>query len=51
MSEDENGGDVMKKIDRTGEVSVNNFGSKIIIKEYRKATDIDIYFPEYDFSF
>ena len=41
----------MKKIDRTGEVSVNNFGSKIIIKEYRKATDIDIYFPEYDFSF
>ena len=36
----------MKKIDRTGEVSVNNFGSKIIIKEYRKATDIDIYFPD-----
>ena len=41
----------MKKIERTGDVSVNNFGSKIIIKEYRKATDIDIYFPEYDFSF
>ena len=37
-----------KKIDRTGEESINNFGSKIIIKEYRGALDIDIYFPEYN---
>ena len=41
----------MKKIDRTGEVSVNNFGSKIIIIRYRYRRDIDIYFPEYDWIF
>ena len=40
-----------KKIDRTGEEGYNEFGSKIIIKEYRKAIDIDVYFPEYDFTF
>lgn len=38
-----------KIIDRTGEVSYNNFGSKIIIKEYRGSHDIDVYFPEYDY--
>ena len=37
-----------KAIDRTGEESINNFGSKMIIKEYRNATDIDVYFPEYN---
>lgn len=36
------------KIDRTREVGYNNFGSKMIIKEYRNAKDIDVYFPEYD---
>ena len=41
----------MKKIDKTGEINYNNFGSKIIIKEYRKAIDIDVYFPEYDWTF
>ena len=41
----------MRKIDRTGEIKYNNFGSKMIIKEYRKAIDIDIYFPEYDWTF
>ena len=35
----------MKKIDRTGEERLNNFGSKMIIVEYRKAMDIDVYFP------
>ena len=40
-----------KKIDRTGEEGYNEFGSKIIIKEYRKAIDIDIYFPKYDWTF
>ena len=40
-----------KKIDRTGEERVNKFGSKMIIKEYRNAIDIDIYFPEYDWTF
>ena len=40
-----------RKIDRTGEERLNNFGSKMIIKEYRKAIDIDVYFPEYDWTF
>ncbi len=40
----------MKKIDRTGEVSYNNFGSKIIIKEYRKRKDIDVYFEKYNYT-
>ena len=39
-----------KAIDRTGEERVNKFGSKMIIKEYRKAMDIDVYFPEYDWT-
>ena len=40
-----------KKIDKTGEKGTNNFGSKMVIKEYRGATDIDVYFPEYDWIF
>ena len=40
-----------KKIDRIGEESVNKFGSKMIISEYRKATDVDVYFPEYNWTF
>lgn len=39
------------KIDRTGEKGVNNFGSEMIIIEYRGALDIDVYFPEYDWTF
>lgn len=39
------------KIDRTGEKSINNFGSEMIIIEYRNKRDIDIYFPEYDWTF
>ena len=39
------------KIDRTGEENVNNFGSKIIISEYRGYKDIDVYFSEYDYTF
>lgn len=37
----------MRKIDRTGEVAYNNFGSKMVIKEYRGSIDIDVYFPKY----
>ena len=37
-----------RKINRTGEENINNFGSKMIIKEYRGCMDIDVYFPEYD---
>ena len=39
-----------KKIDRTGEEKLNNFGSKMIITGYRKNMDIDIYFHEYDWT-
>ena len=35
----------MKKIDRIGEERLNNFGSKMVVKEYRKAIDINVYFP------
>ena len=45
------GGIMSKKIDRTGEERVNNFGSKMIIKEYRNKRDVDVYFPEYDWTF
>ena len=41
----------MNKIDRIGEERINNFGSKMIIKEYRKHKDIDVYFSEYDWTF
>ena len=37
--------------DRIGEIRYNNFGSKMIIKEYRNNNDIDIYFPRYDWIF
>ena len=38
------------KIDRTGEETYNNFGSKMIITKYRGCMDIDVYFPEYDWT-
>ena len=41
----------MRKIDRTGEEKVNNFGSKMVIKEYRNNKNIDVYLPEYDWVF
>ena len=41
----------MKKIDRIGEERVNNFGSKMIIRGYRNNRDIDVYFPEYNWTF
>ena len=39
------------KRDRTGEEGYNSFGSKMVIVEYRNARDIDIYFPEYNWTF
>lgn len=36
--------------DFIGKKSFNNFGSEIIITEYRKCDDIDIYFPEYNWT-
>lgn len=41
----------MNKTNRVGEERINNFGSKMIIKEYRKYSDIDVYFPEYNWTF
>ena len=38
-------------IDRTGEISYNNFGSKMEIIRYNRNDDIDIYFEEYDWVF
>ena len=40
-----------QKIDRTGEEGYNSFGSKMIIKEYRKYGDVDVYFPESNWVF
>ena len=37
-----------RKIDRTGEEGYNSFGNKMVIVEYRKWDDVDIYFPKYD---
>lgn len=36
------------KIDRVGEENYNNFGSKMIIINYRKRKDIDVCFPKYN---
>lgn len=40
---------MVAKIDRTGERGVNNFGSEMVIVGYKSASDIDIYFSEYDY--
>lgn len=39
---------MVAKINRKGEKNYNTFGSEMIIAEYRKNNDIDVYFPEYD---
>ncbi len=39
------------KTDRIEEKNINNFGSKMVIIEYRKYNDIDVYFPEYNWTF
>ena len=40
-----------KTINRIGEKGVNNFGSEMVIVEYRNSLDIDVYFPEYNWVF
>ena len=37
-------------INRAGEEKINNFGSIIVIAEYKTRKDIDIYFPEYNWT-
>ena len=39
-----------KRIDRTGQEGINNFGSTIVITRYNNKRDIDIYFPEYNWT-
>ena len=39
-----------RKVDRIGEENINNFGSKMIIVGYRKWNDVDVYFPEYNWT-
>nr|DAK80347.1 MAG TPA: hypothetical protein [Caudoviricetes sp.] len=39
----------MNKTDRIGERNYNTFGSEMVIIDYRKYSDIDVYFPEYDY--
>ena len=39
------------KIDRTGEKNINNFGSEMVIVAYKTYSDIDVYFPEYNWTF
>ena len=34
----------MSKIDRTGEEGLNTFGSRMVIKNYRVSSDMDVYF-------
>ena len=41
----------MSKIDRIGEKNINNFGSEMVIIEYKNVHDIDVYFPEFDWIF
>ena len=40
-----------KIIDRIGERNYNTFGSEMIITKYRTNRDIDVYFPEYNWTF
>ena len=42
---------MVARIDRTGEVRYNKFGSKMIIIEYRSSMSVDVYFPKYDWVF
>lgn len=40
-----------KTTDRTGEKRLNNFGSEMVIVDYRGCIDVDVYFPEYDWVY
>ena len=40
-----------EKINRTGEENYNSFGSKMVITKYNNKDDIDVYFPEYNWTF
>lgn len=37
-------------MNKVGETQLNNFGSEMVITKYRESKDIDIYFPEYNWT-
>ena len=39
------------KLDRTGEENINSFGSEMVIVEYNGCMNIDVLFPEYNWTF
>ena len=39
-----------ERIDRTGETRLNKFGSEMVITVYRNCNDIDVCFPEYNWT-
>ena len=39
-----------RKLDRSGEVTINKNGSEMIISAYRGNKDIDVYFPQYEWT-
>lgn len=41
---------MVAKLNRIGERNYNTFGSEMIITKYRNAMNIDVYFPEYDWT-
>ena len=41
----------IKTINRIGERGVNNFGSEMVIREYRTNRDVDVYFSQYNWTF
>lgn len=41
----------MIRMDRTGEILYNDFGSKMIITNYISNKDVDVYFPKYNWTF
>lgn len=41
---------MVAKIDRTGEIKTNTFGSIMIITNYKSCRSIDVYFPEYKWT-
>lgn len=35
---------------RTGEINYNNFGSEMILTNYNSSYDVDVYFPQYNWT-
>lgn len=44
-------GKIKCKVEHRNEQNYNSFGSLMIIQDYRKSVDIDVYFPEFDWVY